>query len=433
MNRAIAREIVGCLRASSGPGKHLARLAGMGRRDWEHTLEWLDHSGIALLFWNRLKELGKERAVPTGMGERLERNLLDHRVRVAEMAAEFDSINRRLEDAGVTYAALKGFTLIPEYCPYIFLRTTYDYDYLVARESVSRAEYALRAAGFLRKEGAEDHPLVYFHNARPPRNPLSRNDLYSATFPRTIEMHYLFWDATPVKIPLILPVDPLLRIKLRGVSPFANPPGLSVGRPVHFYALSEEDELIFQVLHVFRHILRSWCRLSSLLDIAYFLDHRAFDTAFWDRFLDRLGCSRPLSEIAGVVFLLAADMFGATIPAPVSVQTIRSLRRSLVLWVERYGHDSALSNFSDDKFSLFLHREFIQDQATWREIRRARLFPTHRPNHVLRSASRAVSFHGAANWKQGLYVAQRLKHHLVAAVQYGLESPHWARTRSRGR
>ncbi|MGH9377797.1 MAG: nucleotidyltransferase family protein [Terriglobia bacterium] len=427
MNRAIAREIVGCLLAPSASVQQLARLAGMGRRDWEHALEWLDHSGIALLFWNRLKEVGEENRIPPETGERLESNLADHRVRVAAMTGEFDSINRCLEGAGVPYAALKGFALIPQYCPDIFLRTTYDYDYLVARDSVSRAERALKAAGYLRKERTEGHPIVYFHNTRRPRSPLSRNDLYSGAFPRTIELHYLFWDSRPVKIPLNLPGNPLAQLELRHLSPLANPPGQPSGQPTHFYALPEEDELIFQALHVFRHILHNWCRLCSLLDIAYFLDHRALDAAFWDRFCERLKQSRPLSEMVGVVFLLAARLFGATIPAPVSSQVVLRLPSPLALWVDRYGLDSALNNFSGNKFGLFLHREFIQEAATWRAIQRSHLFPIHRPNQAVHTPNSTLRSHLAAGWKQWFYVAQRLKHHVVATLRYGLESPRWER------
>lgn len=431
MNRALARDIVGSLQASTPPGEHFARLPGASLRDWDHALEWLDHSGLALLFWSRLKELGEESTIPLKIGDRLEQNLEDHRARVVAMAEEFDSINRCFERANVKYAALKGLTIIPEYCSNIFLRTTYDYDYLLPRDSVEVAESALRAAGYVRKEDSEDHPIVYFHNARPPRSPLGRNDLYSATFPRTIELHYLFWDDGPLKIPLALPGNPLAHIELRHLSPMTNPSGQMPRQPIQFYALSDVDELAFQILHVFRHILHGWCRLYSLLDIAYFLNHRGLDAAFWNRFLHRLRCSRPLSEIAGVVFLLAAGVFGATIPEPVSVEIVRSLRRPLVLWVERYGQDSALSNFSDNKFSLFLHREFIQDRAAWDEIRRTRLFPAHRPNHVLRGEGTGVAFPLAASWTQGRYVVQRLRHHLMAAARYGLESPRWHRACSR--
>ncbi|MGH9436975.1 MAG: nucleotidyltransferase family protein, partial [Terriglobia bacterium] len=306
MNPACASEIVKYLHVSGSPEVDFSRLK-VSHDHWKRTLEWLDHSGIALLFWNRLKVRGDAAAIPSEVAERLERNLADHRLRLSEMAAEFDSINQCFEGARLKYAAMKGLALAPDYCPDIALRTTYDYDYLLPRGSMQAAEEALRSAGYVWKRDPEEHPVVYCHAARPPCNPLSRDDLYSKDFPRTVELHYLFWDAAPVKIPLTLPADPLADLEIRHVRVLPNHPGPSrPGRPLHFYALSEDNDLIFQVLHAFRHILHGWCRLCSLLDVAYFLEHRRLDAAFWDRFIGRLRDNRPLSEIVGVVFLLAA-------------------------------------------------------------------------------------------------------------------------------
>src|SRR2546426_4391090 len=50
------------------------------------------------------------------------------------------------------------------------------------------------------------------------------------------------------------------------------------------------------------------------------------------------------------------------------------------LWIERYGRPSALANFRSNKYSLFLHREFVEDPAAWAGIRRQRLFPARRPH-----------------------------------------------------
>ncbi len=418
MNRALAREIVDCLSVSGSPKDHMAGLAGLGQRQWERILNWLDLSGLALLFWNRLKELASESVVPPAVRARLARNLRDHRLRIADMAGEFDSINRCLDAAGVKYAVLKGFALIPEYCPDASLRTTYDYDYLLPLESMERAQRALSVSGYIHKQEPVDHPVVYFHATRPPRIPSCREDLYSARLHRTVELHHRLWDADPVKIPLRLPEDPLDRIRLRS------------WQGLHFYSLCEEDELIFQVLHAFRHILHDWCRLCSFLEIAYFLQHRSLDSTFWERFSERIRCSRPLPEIVGVAFSLAADLFGAAIPASVSGETTQRLRRSLALWVDHYGRDSALNNFYGNKFSLFLHREFIQEQGAWWEVRRSRLFPLRWPNQAVQASSPRFSSRLAA---VGLYILRRFMHHGLAALQYGWESPRWERLRVEGR
>ncbi|MGH9326461.1 MAG: nucleotidyltransferase domain-containing protein [Terriglobia bacterium] len=424
MNRAVAREFVQFLRASSPPSKFPRVLADVGRRGWEDILSWLDQCGIALLFWERLKGLGEENRIPLNIGVRLERSLVDHRARVRAMADEFDSINRCLEEADVGYAVLKGFALIPEYCSDVFLRPSYDYDYLIAAESVGRAERTLRAAGFIRKPREDDHPMVYFHEKRHPYSPRSRDDLYSAAFPRTIELHYRFWDADILKLPLPVPADMLAHRQARELG------GQACSRPpFRYFALSGEDELIFQGLHVFRHILRNWCRLCSLCDIAYFLEHRTHDFAFWSRLIARLDHNQRVAEILGVVFLLASKLFGGTLPARVSAEIVGNLPRPLTLWVERYGEESALSNFSNNKFSLFLHREFIEDIAAWRQIRHKILFPLHRPNRAVRSGSLNLRARIVTEWKQAWYVSRRVRHHVWATMRYGLESGRWYRTR----
>lgn len=426
MNREVARKIAHFLTPSLEAVSFPAAPGEMGRWDWEHTLNWLDHSGTTLLFWKRLKGMGQENQIPPEIGKRLTRNFVDHRLRVTRMLSEFHSINSHFEAEGLPYAVLKGFALIPEYCSDVCLRPSYDYDYLLHPESMSKAGQALAALGFVRKRGSEDDPIVYFHGDRPPRRPHGRDDLYTGAFPRTIELHCRFWDAGTLRIPLAVPTDLLARREARElISPAWS------GATVRYHALSREDELIFQSLHVFRHILRNWCRLCSLLDIAYFLEHSAPDCAFWNSFLDRLGRNQRLTEIVGLVFLLAASVFGASIPEPVSAEVVANLRRPLTLWIKRYGVDSALSNFSNNKFSLFLHHEFIQDDACWRHIRRTQLFPAHWPNSVFHATDRTPLAHLGAGSKQLVYVFRRLSHHLAGALRYGWEAPFWGRARRR--
>lgn len=420
MNHALAGEIASCLRVSSPSVDHVRNLAAFSRGDWKRAQEWLDYSGVALWFWDRLKGVGARDAVPPEIGERLDRLITDHSFRVVSMAEEFDSINRIFERAGVEYAVLKGFALIPEYTPDVRLRPASDYDYLLPAESMERAAQALRDAGYIRRLERVEHPVVYAHSTNTQRMPLRRDDLYSASFHRAVELHTRLWEPGTLKIPLGLPDDFLTRRRLR------NWQGL------HFYALAEEDELIFQVLHVFRHILECWCRLCSFLEIAYFLEHRRGDADFWQRFSERSRFSPPLAGMAGVVFSLAGGLFGAAFPAVIDADVIRTLRYPLDHWVNRYGYESALANFADNKYSLLLYREFVPDDTAWREIRRRRLFPLHRPARAAQASTSKFSARLAAGRKQGSYVARRLLHHLIAAVKYTWESFRWERIKIAG-
>jgi len=139
-----------------------------------------------------------------------------------------------------------------------------------------------------------------------------------------------------------------------------------------------------------------------------------------------------MRDMAGVVLLLAVTLFEGTLPAVVSEEIMQRLPRSLTLWVERYGQHSALNNFTGDKYSLLLHREFIREEDVWRDLRRRRIFPLHRPNHPAKALKPGLASHLAAGWSQGVYVARRLAHHSKAALTYGWERYRWERIRSAG-
>ncbi len=415
MKRVLAQEIVGCLRVSGSPDANVARLRTFTRADWELALPWLDSSGLALYFWHHQKEIGADSVLPPEIKSRLARNLKDNHARVAQMAEECGLLNRFFEDAGVDYALLKGFAMIPDYCPGASLRTQYDYDYLVRPRSLRRADQALRAAGYLRKDHKEEYPALYFQPAHPPLLSLRQDDLYSAHLCRSVELHVKLWEGEREQICFALPEDLLDRAFMR------------TSHGLRFFALADEDALIFQVLHTLRHILNNWCRLSIFYEIAHFLQNRSSDHVLWERFRARIEDRPGLPLAAGVVFSLTASLFGVEIPAAIKSWTTQALTPALALWVERYGRDSALENFRGDKFSLFLHREFVQDLSAWRDIRRRRLFPFQRPHRAVRASSQRFSSRLTAAWKQRVYAFRRVRFHLGAALRYAWELPRWQR------
>ena len=418
MNRAIAEEIVARLGFSEFRG-NVNRLAALGPRDWQRTLRWLDLSGLTLLFWRRLQTEGSCRVLPPEVCARLDRNLRDNRDRIADMAGEFDSLNRCLEDSGIPYAVLKGFALVPDYCPDAGLRTAYDYDYLLPRDSLAHAERALAVAGYMRKRERVEHPVVYANANVPPRPPSRPDDLYSPHFPRTVELHTRLWDPF-LNIPVTFPEGALDRRRVR------------TWQNVRFYSLSQEDELVFQVLHAFHHILHNWCRLGWLFDLAHFLESRSSDSTFWQGFCEHISQEDSLPNMVGVVFSLAVGLFGPTVPTTVNAEIVQPLRSSLALWVDRYGRKSALYNFSVDKSTLLLHREFVRGVAPWREIRRLRLFPLQRPHRAAQALAPGFAARSVAAWRQGIHVVRRVLHHLKAAILYGWQSYRWERIRSKG-
>src|SRR5256885_1559231 len=117
MNYALARSIVGSLRVTGSCEEPLVKLIKFGRLDWQRTLPWLADSGLALYFLKRASHSDLHDALPAQIRDHLRRNLANNRRRIAEMKTEFGSLNLYFKAAGVEYVVLKGFALVPDYCP----------------------------------------------------------------------------------------------------------------------------------------------------------------------------------------------------------------------------------------------------------------------------------------------------------------------------
>lgn len=415
MNRALTQCVVESLRVSGPFEESLVRLGTFSRRDWPQTLPWLDDSGLALYLLDRKNRSGLRQALPVEIEARLRANLDSNRRRLAEMKEEFESLNRRFEAAGVEYAVLKGFALIPDYCPDAGLRSQYDYDYLVAEGSLAKAQQVLEAVGYSKKvqsPGFERAGESLFA-AEPLSLPSPDANFYSADIPRTVELHLGLWEPNRDMISLDVPNDVLGRKCL------VNWEGL------RFPVLADEDALVLQALHAFQHTLDYWCRPSCFLEIAYFIARRRSDSAFWERFRSRLEGRRRLFEIVGLVFAMAESLFKAPIPTEVRAWTTEKLSAALSLWVQRHGWNWALARFPGSKLSLLVHRQFIEDADLWKEVMLNRLFPIHRPAKVVEPGNPTLSSRTLATCGQWKFVWSRLRFHLGGFLGYAWELPRW--------
>src|SRR5262249_23002566 len=147
---------------------------------------------------------------------------------------------------------------------------------------------------------------------------------------RSIELHHRLWESVEDRIEIDLARD-LFKHAVR-----------RRWNEIEYMGLGDEDALVFQILHAFRHILRNWCRLSVFLEIAYFLNRRSTDLSFWTGFAHRINQLRWVPEATMVVFALAKLLFGAPIPEEIRKQLTPGQYPVLALWTERYGKRSAL-------------------------------------------------------------------------------------------
>jgi len=235
-----------------------------------------------------------------------------------------------------------------------------------------------------------------------------------------VELHLDLWDSDREGAPLKLPGDLLARSTTRAWG------------AASFNALGDEDAFLFEAVHAFRHVVHNWCRLSTLYEISYFLNGRRSDRDFWHRFCARIENNLPLRHVAGVVFNLASSLFKVPDPLTNVPSRLFDLTPQLQLWIDHHGMGSAIDNFSGNKLSLLLLREFVADPARWSEIRGRRLFPLQMPHRLQIPAPkrghpflREVCLYGSG-------VARRFWFHARAAAQYALESVRWHVSLRRG-
>ena len=108
-------DVVGFLSFSGVHRDRLNAIEKFKQREWKHVLPWLVDAGLAFYFLQRLKETNASGVVPAPVLSRLERNFASNQLRVDAMSRRFDAINHRFNEAGVHYAVIKGFSLVPQF------------------------------------------------------------------------------------------------------------------------------------------------------------------------------------------------------------------------------------------------------------------------------------------------------------------------------
>lgn len=381
--------------------------------DWSRALEWLDVSGLALYFRHKVINTEGLQVLPLYVQARLDRSYEQNCLRVESIRTESSALHSLFDDAGVQFALLKGLAMVPDYCPDATLRTQYDHDYLIRPDALARAEAALQAAGYRPKVSREGYHIAYIRPMREGSPPTGPVGLYSARLQRSVELHIRLWENAEERIDIPLGDDFMNRLRDR------------LGLGLEYPALSDEDGLMFQVLHAFRHILRNWCRLSVFLEISHFLNQRAADSVFWRQYQDRIANLRWVPEVSTLVFNLTRVLFGSSVPAEFNPRVDPKFSAIAGAWIDLYGMSGALANFRGNKNSLFLHREFVTDRSRWGEIRRRRLFPLRRPHQL----PEVLFNQGPSGWSrtlnQQLHGLRRLNFHALSAVRYACEYPRW--------
>jgi hypothetical protein len=383
-----------------------ARLIHLSREEWEGLLRWLDTSGMALYFLDRLEELGLEGMLPTTVLARLKQNLADNTERIHRMIAESVGIQQRFQEAGLTYAVVKGFSLWPLSVPKPELRSQLDQDFLVSEESASEAQRILEDFGYKLFLKTGRHLDFKADKERTS----SLKDLYKAGMTRTAELH----------------IDPLHAERASRLSRTERVPFHGLSMPV----MSPADLLLGQGMHVYRHLCNQFTRTAHLLEFRRHVIARYGDEVVWEKLRQHVARDAVARTGLGTLTLVIAKVMGPFAPEAFTRWCADEMPVNTRLWVDLYARRAVLASFPGSKLHLLLPRE--PEATDVAQVRR--LWPAAVPRclpRVLagRAPNEKMSMRVERYRRQFFYVMERLRFHFVEGIRHYRDAIVWRRCR----
>lgn len=379
--------VLAALRFSS-PAPELLR--GLSAADWKTTLGFTDLGGLTLI-------LGAMRRddLPAWVRERIERNLAGNTERVGRLRAALVEIAGQFDARNIEYLLLKGFSQEIDYACDPYVRVGYDIDLYAPPGSLGQARETLRSLDYLPIEGLGHSPADHLPPFIRKKNWEFRGDFFDPEIPGCLDLHFRFWDPETE------------RFDAPGVEEFWPRRIRQDGLPV----LGPADRLGYAALHLLRHLFRASVRPSHVYEIAYFLETKSGDEAFWNTWRELHPA--PLRRLEAVAFRLAEAWFGCR-TSPVVREELERLEGDIPLWFERYAASPVEAQFRPNKDEMWLHFALIDVPGGRRQVFMRRMFPAGlpaRPDAVFKPDYQVT-------WRWRLQRAARYGAHLVKRAAY---------------
>jgi len=392
---------------------YLRELPSAESKHGRRLLLWLDKSGLALSFLPALQRFDVMPRISMewkfALWERRSRNL----ERTKDMLGEFQRLNAAFRERGIAVAALKGFTLVPDFCEDASLRHQADFDFLVSQADLAKAAAVLRSLGYFAPQLNKFGETSFSTPLR--RIPSVHDDLYNLPQHRQADLHTSLWEESDW-LTLSIPTDCLQRVQTQFLY------------DVEFFSLSLEDKFLLQVLHAFRHASRSWLRVSWLLEIARFLQKHKESARLWSLLIERAGDSGLTRRVFALVLGLVHRLFHSPVPQPLRTWVAGATSASLEAWLEHFALEWSLSDWPGSLNNLFLADEFIPDPARRRQYLWSRFLPRMSQMSVASVSIREPMAYFKLQLRRAQYVAQRALLHGKDVCGFPLQQYRWKRT-----
>jgi hypothetical protein len=305
----------------------------------------------------------------------------DRRVQLIETYREASAA---LDESGIEYVLLKGFTHELDAGVAAELRAQGDIDFLCRPVDLERAQRALVQRGFVSHPGSE----LSDNHLRPLLKPHSwqwQGDYFDPTQPVPIELHHTVWSAGRDRIPT------------PGVDAFWDRREWISAAGLRVPAFCDVDRLGIAALHVLRHILRNSVRPGQVWELGEMLERR--DETFWRRW-EQLHPA-PLRRLEAIAFGFASTWFKVELPE-IPVKEWDALPSVVHAWFEKFAFSPIENLTRPNKDVVRLHLALLPNFADRWAVAQRRLIPLHIPGSgegtvgYLRHIARRISYHALA-------------------------------------
>jgi len=381
-----------------------ARLQHLSVKQWQPLLHWLDTSGLALYFLDRMTELEFCGMFPPAVLSRLQQNLADNTAKTAAMIAESTAIHQSFQRAGLSYATLKGFSLWPVSVPRLELRSQLDLDFLMAESSAPEARRILEARGY-RLNAISGRTWEFKTNLEGPH---SLKDLYKAMPQRSVELH--------------------LEAGSAGCS-------CRLGRTQERYfhgacmpVLSPVDLFLSQGLHLYKHVCGAHSRTAHLIEFRRHILVHHHDDAFWKSLRHLAERAQKMPIALGLVTLLISHIMGDFAPQAFTCWTVDRLPAAARMWVELYGRHTVFCNTPGTKLYLLLQKALDPAGTQAGRSLRQSLLPCRLPLAIVYATPGEPLSARILRYRRQLhFILFRLRFHTVEGLRYLYELARWRR------
>lgn len=312
----IPPEFAALMEALQVPAPSTDALLQLHDTEWRRLLDACDKAHLTLSL-AQVPSAG----FPGWVAERLQGNVADNARRWRRVQALYTEAADALRRAGVPHVVIKGFTLAPDYVKEPQFRLQSDIDFYVPPYHTDHAVAALEAIGYTPvREGnfalADHVPTL----VRPGGE--WKGNLYDPDLALGIELHFCLWNSVVSRISFPETEAFWRRRVERRIGDF------------QFWSLRDIDQLGYFSLHILRDVFRSECVVHHVLELARFLNGRAHDTAFWNRW--QMLHKPRLRQAEAVAFLLAHRWFSAPL-SDEACDEIARLPVGVIRWIETLG------------------------------------------------------------------------------------------------